>query len=439
VKSQVSVLRYLAFQFIGKRTPSRPSDTCRSTAGYVGMMTYKKPSIMRVMDRINLDKVNYFTLRKQHLTDDSQIDDIVQITSDISGLHATGAQEPYLALFARTRHFVKEQLDNELYVERSLGKIRCMRGTLYILTKEMISVAHAATKPVVEKLSRRYAEFRGVSADKYQEISKLILELLRSKEMTVAEIKVKLKTRLHLSAVLNLMCDQGLLLRVQKGNGWESKNYRYAVFKEYLKDVDLDDLSEIEAITRLVADYLKSFEPATEADIAWWTGLNKAKVREALKRLSEQTTHLSIKELDGDFIVLRRDLDLMANIEPTDKPAVNLLPTLDSYLMGYKLRERYLQPEHYDRIFDRSGNATSTILVDGRIMGVWDFSDGTKFKVFLFEETKDEIRQQIHLKAQEMGQFIAGSKVEIQYVSSMTSLTQRTAGGFMSPLKGSKE
>ncbi|MEM2935980.1 MAG: hypothetical protein QW231_02250 [Candidatus Bathyarchaeia archaeon] len=41
-------------------------------------------------------------------------------------------------LLARTRDFIKEDLDEELHVKRSLGKIRCMRGLfIYILRKEM--------------------------------------------------------------------------------------------------------------------------------------------------------------------------------------------------------------------------------------------------------------------------------------------------------------
>ena len=114
-----------------------------------------------MMSNIILNGINRLVLRKQHLADDSKIDDILQIVKDVGGLHATGLTVPYLSLFARTRNFVKERLDEELYVKRSLGKIRCMRGTLYILTKEMIPIAYAATKRMVEKLSKRYAEFRG--------------------------------------------------------------------------------------------------------------------------------------------------------------------------------------------------------------------------------------------------------------------------------------
>jgi hypothetical protein len=34
-------------------------------------------------------------MRKQHLTDDSKTDDIVQIVKDVSGLHATIPKTPY--------------------------------------------------------------------------------------------------------------------------------------------------------------------------------------------------------------------------------------------------------------------------------------------------------------------------------------------------------
>lgn len=392
------------------------------------------------MDSIDLNKVNYFVMHKQHLAHNSQINDVIQITKDICGLHATGTKEPYLALFARNHNFTKEQLDNELRVRRTLGKIRCMRGTLYILSREMIPVAYAATKEMVEKLSRQYAEFRGVSANEYLDVSKLISDLLAGKEMTAAEIRAKLGTRLYLPAVLNLMCDQGLLVRVRAGSGWKDKNYKYALFKEYFKDVDLN-LSEDDALVMLVRQYLESFGPATENDISWWTGLSKAKIREALGRLSSQTTLLSISGLEVDFIILHSDLDLIKKVELTSKHTVNLLPTLDPYLMGYKQRNRYLNYDLYDKIFDRSGNAASTVLIDGKIAGIWDLSGDAEaqLKLFLFEEVSDEMWQQICARAQEMGQFISEHKVEIKRVSSMTPLTQRTAGAFMSPLKNGME
>lgn len=43
------------------------------------------------IDSLSIQSVNRFILAKQHLSEDSKIDDIVQITKDIGGLHATSA------------------------------------------------------------------------------------------------------------------------------------------------------------------------------------------------------------------------------------------------------------------------------------------------------------------------------------------------------------
>ncbi len=54
---------------------------------------------------MDLERVNCFILGKHHLTEDSKIDDVVQITEDIGGLHATSPSTPYLSLFARAWNF----------------------------------------------------------------------------------------------------------------------------------------------------------------------------------------------------------------------------------------------------------------------------------------------------------------------------------------------
>lgn len=394
------------------------------------------------MPSISLERVNRFVLQKQHLAGDSHIDDVVRIAKDICGLHGTGIKEPYLALFARARNFTREQLDEELFVRRTLGKVRCMRGTLYILPVEIIPVAFAATRTMVEKISRRYAEFRGVSANEYLDVSRAILGLLKGREMTIAQIKAGLGNfRLHLPAVLNLMCDQGLLVRIQSCDNWKSRNYRYAAFREYFRDVDLTRLSESEALVLLLRSYLRSFGPATETDIAWWIGVSRAKVRVALDKIGTEISPLDIAELKGDYIILRADLDVMTG-PAAGGHIVNLLPTLDPYLMGYKQRERYLHAEHRDRVFDRSGNVTSTILVDGKVVGVWDFSEKDKpnrMKLYLFDAVSAGLWQEISSQALKLGRFLSGNTVEIRKVTSMTPLTKRTVGAFMSPLKDSQD
>ena len=101
------------------------------------------------MNHFNLNQINNLILRKQHLTDESKTDDVVQIVKDVGGLHATIPKTPYLSIFSRAKSFTNKKLDEELYEKRSLGKIRCVRKTIYILPKEMIPIAYSATKKMV--------------------------------------------------------------------------------------------------------------------------------------------------------------------------------------------------------------------------------------------------------------------------------------------------
>ncbi len=118
---------------------------------------------------------------------------------------------------------------------------------------------------------------------------------------------------------------------------------------------------------------------------------------------------------------------------------INLLPCLDPYLMGYAERERYLNSEYATYVFDRSGNATSTILVDGRVVGVWDYrGDGQELvKLLFFYPIEPEPRHRIHELARGLGRFVAQTDVAVEECESMVPLTTRSAGSFLSPLKHS--
>ena len=390
------------------------------------------------MSDLNLNLVNNFVLRKQHLTDESKTDDILQIVKDVGGLHATIPKTPYLSLFSRAKNFTRKKLDEELYIKRSLGKIRCVRKTVYILPKGMMPIAYSATKKMVELTSERYSRYLGVTQKEYDKMSKLILQVLKGGGMTAKEVKSELMTKLNISAILNLMCDQGLLIRGNPRKGWKSNIHTYYPFHDYFPEIDLNEPSKDNAVALLVQYYLSSFGPVTERGIVWWTGLNKTTIQGALKKLKKQTVPIEIDGFKDDFIVLQSDM-VLKNATPPKNRVVNLLPALDSYIMGYKERERYLSYQHYDKVFDRSGNATSTILLDGRVVGVWDFKEDKEpsVKILLFEDAENSVLHEIRSKAQKIGKFIAGKEVQIKECDSMIPLPRRTAGGFMSPLRDS--
>lgn len=383
------------------------------------------------------ERINLLLLNKHHLLQSSKTDNLLETVDDILGLHATSPTTPYLSLLARSRGFQREDLERELYVRKSLGRIRCMRKTVFVLTKPLIPVAFGATRRISEIASREFAKYLGISERQYDKAARVILDLLKRQGMSASEVKKALGGKLNVSPILNLMCDQGLLIRGETEKGWRSNLYKYHRFDQFFPDINLDAYSEDEARAILVERYIASFGPTTENDICWWTGFPKAEVRTVLQGLEGRLASWKITGLGSTHFETRSDAHLLNSENPRGGETVNILPSLDPYVMGYKDRERYISSKHWSNIFDPAGNATSTILVNGSVVGVWDYAEDPEptVKLFLFEKVKGGLLDSIHSEASRTGRFISDREVKIEECARMVPLTERTAGGVMTPLK----
>jgi hypothetical protein len=199
----------------------------------------------------------------------------------------------------------------------------------------------------------------------------------------------------------------------------------------------LDKYDEREAMPILIRHYLRAFGPASLNDIVWWSGLGKIRVRSAIRSLQDELIEIEMAETNATLIMLADELEQLRSTTVGAGPIVNILPNLDSYLMGYIDRQRLVSQPLYDNIFDKNGNVTNVVLLNGRAMGVWDPSqvDEATVKLFLFDYqlagTGDVIRSMVR----NVGEFISGKDVRIQQVERMVPLTKQPAGSMMNPLK----
>jgi hypothetical protein len=198
----------------------------------------------------------------------------------------------------------------------------------------------------------------------------------------------------------------------------------------------MGDLDEREAIAALVRDYIAAFGPVTDADVVWWTGLGKIRVRSALRSLRSELINVRICGQSDSYYMLKDDLSALRNLQSVARPNVNLLPALDGYLMGYADRSRFLDPKYRERVMDRSGNITNVVMVDGQILGVWDVADETvpSVKVHMFEFVQHLAGEKIYAQAKEAGEFICGREVRFRQCDKMEPLESQPAGAFMAPL-----
>jgi hypothetical protein len=381
--------------------------------------------------------VNAFLLRKQHLDPATRIPDVVQIARDSAGLHSTSGLTPYLSLFNRSPRFERAELDRELRERRSLARIRCIRGTIYIQPREWIPAFLAATRRRNTAQTVNLSRYSGVTDRQYASLSGEIAAVLAGKPMTAGAIRSALSLQGEISSTLYRMCDEGILLREQGEQGWKDRSVYYRLFREVFPEVRAVSIEETEAVAAVVEQYLRCFGPASEADIAWWSGFGRSEVRGALAALKSRWTLVGLGEDRRPAMLLKEDVEGLAAMRPREGPIVCLLPLLDGYLMGYRERDRYLRPEDRDFVFDRGGNATSTILVDGAVVGVWDWEEDPRpvVKIHHLSKVSKDVHARIEEEARRMGRFLVGREADLLRCQSMAPLDTRPAGGFQSPLR----
>lgn len=376
-------------------------------------------------------------LARQHLVDGARATAVVATAADLVGLHATGAMNPYLQLFERLEHFARDDLDEQLYDRRTLAEIRCMRGTLFVLPLDLVPIAWGATNRTVLRLSTAYLESRGVSPAAYAQWTQRILDALAGGAASTADLRriLAAPTDLDLSAVVNQLCDEGLVVRDRPVSGWRDARHTYRRFADALPGVSLD-VDEDVATAALVQRYVTAYGPVTLDDISWWTGLGVRRCGAAVDALGDHLVTTRVQGWDGAHVA---DLPTVERIAAqTGAPAaqVAVLSYLDPLMMGYRDRARLLDAAHHDLVYDRGGNATNVILLGGMVTGVWDIDPvSDQALCYRLAAWTPRTSTQVHRRLQRLASFVLGAPAGLREVPTMTPLPARRAGWFMKPLR----
>jgi hypothetical protein len=104
------------------------------------------------MARLDARTVVADGLARHHLRDDALTTDVTQVATDLVGLHATAAPNPYLQLLVRVADFDRAMLDRELYERRSFVHVR---HAVLLARKAAQCVLATRSKPVVDFSLRR--------------------------------------------------------------------------------------------------------------------------------------------------------------------------------------------------------------------------------------------------------------------------------------------
>jgi hypothetical protein len=291
----------------------------------------------------------------------------VGITDAVQSVMALQAQEPaaaYLALWNRIDGFDPNDLDRA-FANGAVVKASLFRFTLHAVDADDIAWARAAMKSRVRDAG--YHEL----LDNIGLTTENVTELLARLSTAMAEPHSSADVERVLTELVSEAGDPARLwsaLRVVGAfrNAPTTDPWSFGRRPAFLPCTFAAD-DEPAATAQLVRRYLTAFGPATVADMSQFTILKRSALREVVESMADV---VAVAGPDGAQLIDVNGRDPRPQAEMATLPP-RLLGMWDSVLLAYSDRSRVIPDQHRPHVIRRNGDVLPTVLVDGRVRGVW--------------------------------------------------------------------
>ncbi|HEX9449676.1 MAG TPA: winged helix DNA-binding domain-containing protein [Dongiaceae bacterium] len=287
------------------------------------------------------------------------------------GLQAQAANPPFIGLWSRVQPFAFDDL-NTLLLNRQVVRTALMRGTLHLVTARDVLRLRPILQPVLERnlLANHGRDLIGLDLDA---VAALAREGLAHGPLSYAALGKKLQQRWpkHKAEALAMVARNREILVQAPPTLWGGgKVAQMTTAQNWLGKSPVAPSTAAEMLLR----YLAAFGPASTADMRAWCGLT------------------GITELLEGLMPRLRRFRSAAGVELFDLPdaprpdaempaPVRLLAGFDNLLLSHADRSRFVAEEYRGRIATINGIFHPTVLIDGRVVGLWRLDIGKKAAV----------------------------------------------------------
>ena len=286
---------------------------------------------------------------------------VVERLLAVQGQDGRGAR---LAIRARSRGLTAGDVDRALTQDRSMVITWLNRGTLHLVRSEDFPWLHALTTPrLVAAVTRRLRQ-EGVS-ERQAELGVRTIE--RSLEAEGPLDRSRLGERVAAVGVptdgqalvhlLGLGSLRGLIVR----GPMAGTDHAYALTADWLGPIPSVDPEQ--ALGELARRYLAGHGPASDRDLARWSGLPLGAARAGLRAIGAE-----LRERHDGLV------DLARRPSTARLPGPKLLGAFDPLLMGWTSRDPILGAASH--IVTRNGMFRPFALVEGRAVATWGLPGG---------------------------------------------------------------
>lgn len=319
----------------------------------------------------------------------------------IQGQDARGAR---LAIRARSAGLTAADVDQALTRDRSLVLTWLNRGTLHLVRAEDYWWLHPLTirPPLVTGVRRRLAQGGVSAAQAERAVAAVERALTKDGPLTRAQL-LEVTTSAGIPAghylplqVLALASMAGIAVR----GPMIGAQHAYVLVRDWLgpppRPLDTDA-----AVAELARRYLAGHGPASDRDLAKWSGVPLGQARRGLAAITGE-----LRDRPDGLA------ELAAGAVPGDRlapelPPPRLLGAYDPVLLGWASRAPILAG--HDHIVAVNGLFRPFALVGGKAAGTWSWSGG-QVMLDRFSELPDDVAAALAADARDVQRYLAANK-----------------------------
>lgn len=344
--------------------------------------------------------LNRALLARQLLLQRSDLDPFVAV-AHLAGLQSQSPQTMYTALWTRLENFDPQRL-SALLADREVVRIALMRSTVHLVTAADARLFRPVLQPVLDR-GLRSVSGKHLTAVDPAELALLGRQLLADGPRTFADLGAALALRWpsvdseHLSRAVRTWLP---LVQTPPRGLWRSSGPADHWPLDSWVPSSAEPVPGHSPVEHLVLRYLAAFGPATVRDIQHWSGATG--LTAVVAGLREQL--VTFRTVEGQPLF---DLPEAPRPGAGVNAPVRYLPEFDSLLLSHADRSRVISEEHRRAVFTVNGIIRATVLVNGRVAGMWKL-DGDVLRVQPFAPLAARVRTALAAEGRRLVTFLTG-------------------------------
>src|SRR5947207_5862146 len=381
----------------------------------------------KVKKPVPLAHLNSWRMHRQFLDHPFSSKSLLELIKSIGWIYSPGCSTPYLSLWARITSFKAEDLNRLVFDDHKLVQVETLRGCTMLVPRDQANIALRIRTRTFTELSKQARQQMPITDAEMEKLKGAILKSLHSGPKTSEQLQQMLPPNLirdfgadlkrigltnSLSLGINLLKEEGKVLKQQSKRRLDIMDYSFVLTSSILPEADPFSLRLEEAFAQLADQYFKAEAPARAKDFAWWAGINVTDAIRGGGEIKPKLVPVSVEGTADEFLISESELDDFFAFEPQDF-VINFIPYRDTYLKGQReILNRFISSEHADKPFSRwkgklINDPLATIIVNGRVVGVWEWSDdGDDIDLLLSDSIANSAERAIHYRVSELSGLI---------------------------------